>query len=201
MSSHACGYAIQIVTRIARATHLLFLLRSMFSSCRPVRQPKNPQVRALMLVYPAYLCHRGHDGASASHLGFAELQSAVDICPSFKTASPCQPGPSQFRISRNFLGDYVVASAASVRGGGRRSILRLRRYHPLPAARPSATRNRSPKPPGRTCAVCRKVCRTLRADMRQYGLFRYFFRALPCGLGCGQVIDLLAPIRKTRTPS
>jgi hypothetical protein len=48
--------------------------------------------------------------------------------------------------------------------------------------------------------VCGKVCRTLRADMRQYALFRYFFRALPCGLGCGQVIDLLAPIGKTPHP-
>ena len=31
--------------------------------------------------------------------------------------------------------------------------------------------------------------RTLRAHARQYGLFRYFERVLPCGLGCGQVID------------
>jgi len=33
------------------------------------------------------------------------------------------------------------------------------------------------------------MCRTLRADMRRYGLYRYFDKALPCGLGCGQVID------------
>ena len=33
------------------------------------------------------------------------------------------------------------------------------------------------------------MCRTLRAAMRQYGLFRYFNKVLPCGLGCGQVID------------
>jgi hypothetical protein len=37
--------------------------------------------------------------------------------------------------------------------------------------------------------VCRRMCRTLRADTRQYGLFRYFDKVLPCGLGCGQVID------------
>jgi hypothetical protein len=37
--------------------------------------------------------------------------------------------------------------------------------------------------------VCRKMCRTLRADARQYGLFRYLGKVLPCGLGCGQVID------------
>jgi hypothetical protein len=30
--------------------------------------------------------------------------------------------------------------------------------------------------------VYRKMCRTIRAAMRQYGLFRYFCRALPCGL-------------------
>jgi hypothetical protein len=37
--------------------------------------------------------------------------------------------------------------------------------------------------------VCRRMCRTLRAGMRQYGLFRSFNKVLPCGLGCGQVID------------
>jgi len=31
----------------------------------------------------------------------------------------------------------------------------------------------------------RRMCRTLRAGMRQYGLFRYFDKVLPCGLGCG----------------
>src|SRR5215469_15862237 len=31
--------------------------------------------------------------------------------------------------------------------------------------------------------VCRRMCRTLRAGMRQYGLFRYFDKVLPCGLG------------------
>jgi hypothetical protein len=25
--------------------------------------------------------------------------------------------------------------------------------------------------------------------MRQYGLFRYLYKVLPCGLGCGQVIE------------
>jgi len=34
------------------------------------------------------------------------------------------------------------------------------------------------------------MCRALRADTRQYGLFRYFDKVLPCGLGCGQVVDL-----------
>jgi len=33
--------------------------------------------------------------------------------------------------------------------------------------------------------VCRRMCRTLRADVRQCGLFRYFDKVLPCGLGCG----------------
>jgi hypothetical protein len=37
--------------------------------------------------------------------------------------------------------------------------------------------------------VCRRMCRTLRADARQCGLFRYFNKVLPCGLGCGQVVD------------
>ena len=37
--------------------------------------------------------------------------------------------------------------------------------------------------------VCRRMCRTLRADARQYGLFHYFDKVLPCGLGCGQVLD------------
>ena len=37
--------------------------------------------------------------------------------------------------------------------------------------------------------VCRRMCRTLRAHVRQYGLFRYFDQVLPCGLGCGQVLD------------
>jgi len=37
--------------------------------------------------------------------------------------------------------------------------------------------------------VCRRMCRTLRAGMRQYGLFRYFNRVLPCGLGYGQVVE------------
>jgi hypothetical protein len=37
--------------------------------------------------------------------------------------------------------------------------------------------------------VCRGMCRTPRATMRQYGLFRDFDKVLPCGLGCGQVID------------
>jgi hypothetical protein len=33
--------------------------------------------------------------------------------------------------------------------------------------------------------VCRRMCRTLRVGMRQYGLFRYFDKVLPCGLGFG----------------
>jgi Reductase C-terminal len=39
--------------------------------------------------------------------------------------------------------------------------------------------------------VCRRMCRTLRAHARQYGLFRYFDNVLPCGLVCGQVTDFI----------
>jgi hypothetical protein len=35
--------------------------------------------------------------------------------------------------------------------------------------------------------------------MRQYGLFRYFDRVLPCGLGCGQVIEKSGERGRNRT--
>jgi hypothetical protein len=31
----------------------------------------------------------------------------------------------------------------------------------------------------------RRMCHTVQAGMRQYGLFRYFNKVLPCGLGWG----------------
>jgi hypothetical protein len=38
--------------------------------------------------------------------------------------------------------------------------------------------------------VCRRMCRTLRAGMRQYGFFRYFNKCFRAGLAVGKWLIL-----------